>query len=77
MALIDRINKSIDKIDKNINDVEKIELNTEETEVFDRAKSYTYDGKYYLKKGDELTAFACIEYAHGLLDGIRMIKKLI
>jgi hypothetical protein len=38
--------------------------------IVELATQYYEDSKYYLKKGDYLTAFGCINYAHGLLDAI-------
>ena len=37
--------------------------------VFDMASRYVSDAGHSLNKGDLVTAFAQIEYAHGLLDG--------
>lgn len=42
--------------------------------VVDIAKRYYEDTKYYLEKGDYFTAFGCINYAHGLIDGIKKRK---
>lgn len=37
------------------------------------AKSYFKDAKYYIKRGDLVTAFGALNYAHGLLDaGVRL-----
>ncbi|BAA30417.1 52aa long hypothetical protein [Pyrococcus horikoshii OT3] len=37
------------------------------------ARSYFEDAKYYYKKGDYVTAFAAINYAHGFIDaGVRL-----
>ena len=37
-------------------------------EVLDMATRYFKDAKYYKEKGDFVTAFASINYAHGWLD---------
>ncbi len=37
-------------------------------EVFDMASRYFSDAKHYCKKGDFVTAFAAVNYAHGWLD---------
>lgn len=74
---IGRINKDIELFLKNIKEIDSIELNNYENEVVERAKSYFEDTKYYLEKGDLITSFGCITYAHGLLDSIRMIYNLI
>lgn len=37
------------------------------------AKSYFEDAKYYYEKGDYVTAFAALNYAHGFIDaGVRL-----
>ncbi len=37
------------------------------------AKSYFNDAKYYYQKGDYVTAFAALNYAHGFIDaGVRL-----
>nr|WP_157868148.1 DUF357 domain-containing protein [Pyrococcus abyssi] len=37
------------------------------------ARSYFEDAKYYYEKGDYVTAFAAINYAHGFIDaGVRL-----
>ncbi len=74
---IARINKDIELFTKNIKEIGSIDLSDNENEVVERAKSYFEDTKYYLKKGDLITSFGCITYAHGLLDAIRLIYNLI
>jgi len=37
------------------------------------ARSYFNDAKYYYEKGDYVTAFAALNYAHGFIDaGVRL-----
>lgn len=37
------------------------------------ARSYYSDAEYYYKKGDYVTAFAALNYAHGFIDaGVRL-----
>jgi hypothetical protein len=74
---IGRINKDIELFTKNIKEIESIEMDSNENEVIGRAKSYFEDTKYYLEKGDLITSFGCITYAHGLLDAVRIIHNLI
>ncbi|HLC86574.1 MAG TPA: DUF357 domain-containing protein [Candidatus Nanoarchaeia archaeon] len=47
-----------------------IKINTKETaEIFlDMAQRYYEDAKHFMKKGDYVTAFAALNYAHGWLD---------
>lgn len=73
----ERINKDLKIFEENIVEVENLNLNQRELLVKDMAKRYYEDTKYYLKIDDELTSFACIAYAHGLLDSIRIMYNLI
>lgn len=74
---IARINKDIKLFNEIIKQIENMELKNNELEVIKRAKSYFEDTNYYLKKGDLVTSFGCITYAHGLVDAIRLIYNLI
>jgi hypothetical protein len=73
----DRIKKDIVLFESSIAELGPLSFANKEVEVIDQAKRYYEDTKYYLKKGDYFTAFGCINYAHGLVDGIRMIKGLL
>jgi len=44
--------------------------------VLDLAKQYTDDAKYYLSKGDEVTALVDVVYAEGLLDAVIFTENL-
>ncbi|MBF4467975.1 MAG: DUF357 domain-containing protein [Methanobrevibacter arboriphilus] len=66
----ERILIDIEKLDESFEKVESIKLSQEEKEIIKRAENYKEDCKYYLEKGDELTSFGCITYAHGLIDAI-------
>ena len=44
--------------------------------VLDLAKQYTDDAKYYLNKGDEITALIDVVYAEGLLDAVIFNENL-
>lgn len=50
--------------------VKKVDLNSEEIakDFLDMAKRYYEDAEYFLNKGDKVTAFAAIVYAHAWLD---------
>ena len=63
-----RIESDIRQFKENVVEV-KI---TEETEdVVEMAKQYCEDTAYFLEKQDYVTAFGCINYAHGLIDAYR------
>ena len=66
----EKILKDIDKLEVNLKEIEGINFSKKEKEAISRAKDYREDCKYYLEKGDELTSFGCITYAHGLIDAI-------
>ncbi|MGZ7208947.1 MAG: DUF357 domain-containing protein [Methanobacterium sp.] len=72
-----RINKDIELFTKNIKEIYSIDMDSKEIEVIERSKSYFEDTKYFLEKGDLMTSFGCITYAHGLLDSVRIIHNLI
>lgn len=57
---------------------EKDQDNLDKAEDFlDMASRYYEDAKHFREKGDEITAFAALNYAHGWLDAgarIRLFK---
>ncbi|MCX8195025.1 MAG: DUF357 domain-containing protein [Candidatus Micrarchaeota archaeon] len=67
-----RIESDIEQFYANVKEVEANEKNAEVVEL---ARRYCEDTKYFLKKGDFITAFGCINYAHGLIDALRKAKK--
>jgi hypothetical protein len=72
MREVERIKKDIALFEDSIAELDYLSLNGNEEEVVDNAKRYYEDTKYYLEKGDYFTAFGCINYAHGLVDGIKL-----
>jgi FAD synthetase len=53
---------------------EKVQLNEEEAKtVFDWAKRYLEDAKYYLEKGKLETSLTSVAYCEGLLDALRLL----
>jgi len=55
--------------------VKEVEASGENAEVVELAKKYCEDTKYFLQKKDYVTAFGCINYAHGLIDAFRKAKR--
>ncbi|MEM0257543.1 MAG: DUF357 domain-containing protein, partial [Thermofilum sp.] len=45
-------------------------------EIVDLASRYASDAEWYLSRNDCLTALACISYAEGLLDALRLEGKV-
>jgi hypothetical protein len=74
---LNRIKKDIELFTQNIKEIDSIDLDENQIEIVHRAKSYFADTQYYLDKGDFITSFGCITYAHGLIDAIRLIYGLI
>jgi len=52
------------KFGKNV----KIDVDKSSRDFLDMAERYFKDAKYFIEKGDKLTAFAALNYAHGWLD---------
>ena len=70
-----RIKKDIALFEESLIELDSLSKDEEEEGITDLAKRYYEDTKYYLEKGDYFTAFGCVNYAHGLLDGIKKKKK--
>lgn len=73
----ERITKDLTLFEQSLVELASVALTVEEETVVAHAKRYYADTLYYLKKSDYFTAFGCINYAHGLVDGIRYVKGLI
>ncbi|MHC1635575.1 MAG: DUF357 domain-containing protein [Candidatus Methanospirareceae archaeon] len=75
----ERIKRDINLFEGNIKEIKEVlkEKGMEEgdEEIVDLAERYYEDAKYYYDKKDLFTAFGCINYAHGLIDGLKK-KKL-
>ncbi len=65
-----RIEKDIKMFEENLKKISIDSLNEKEKKIVELASQYYEDSKYYLDKKDSLTAFGCINYAHGLLDAV-------
>jgi hypothetical protein len=75
MSEVERIKKDIALFEESMLELDSVSLGAYEEKVVDQAKRYYEDTKYYLEKGDYFTAFGCINYAHGLIDGIKKMKE--
>lgn len=69
---IKKINKYISITEKALEGIKILDKKGEE--VLDMATRYFKDAKYYKDKGDFVTAFASINYAHGWLDAGARLK---
>ena len=64
----ERIESDIRQFYRNVKEVEETPVNAD---ILEQARRYCEDTKYFLEKNDYVTAFGCINYAHGLLDALR------
>ena len=67
--------EAINEAGKNLSKAKGVCLNLDQVakEFLDVAKNYFDDAKHFHKKGDEVTAFAALNYAHGWLDaGVKL-----
>ncbi|MEM3361974.1 MAG: DUF357 domain-containing protein [Candidatus Anstonellaceae archaeon] len=69
---IKRILSDIEQFYKNLNEIKKTPSNSY---IIDLAIRYCQDCSYWLEKGDLISAFGCINYAHGLIDAFRLNKN--
>ncbi len=67
----ERIESDIAQFHENVLEVK---ITPENEEVVELAKKYCEDTAYFLGKKDFVTAFGCINYAHGLIDAYRKAK---
>jgi hypothetical protein len=64
----ERIESDIRQFHEN---VKEVRITDETRDVVELAMRYCADTEYFLKKKDYITAFGCINYAHGLIDAYR------
>ena len=74
MELDERVRKSQEEFDINLRKLDRVELGGPEMRVVELSKMYASDSRSWMQKGDRVTAFSAIEYAHGLLDAIIKTK---
>lgn len=65
-----RIKKDLVMFEENLKKTRQKKLDEIQEKIIELARQYYKDAEYYLDKKDYLTAFGCINYAHGLLDAI-------
>ncbi|MET1160487.1 MAG: DUF357 domain-containing protein [Thermoprotei archaeon] len=69
-SISERVKAYITSVEKALELIKPDELDTSAHKVYELARSYLSDSKYYYEKGDYETALACIAYAEGLLDAL-------
>lgn len=62
-----RIREDIEQFYRNVGKVRN-------AEIAELATRYCKDAEFYLKRRDYVTAFGCINYAHGLIDAARRLE---
>lgn len=69
----------LEKILKEFEELEEFDLNKDEKiiRIIDLSQRYCKDAQYFLDKGDVLTAFGAVNYAHGMIDALRILKGKI
>jgi len=73
--LVAKYIRGAERVIKEIGEIpEDVHLNEEEAKtVFDWAKRYLEDAKYYLEKGKLETSLTSVAYCEGLLDALRLL----
>jgi len=63
-----RIREDIEQFYRSVREVKGAE------EIIELATRYCRDAEFYLEKKDYVTAFGCINYAHGLIDAVKKLE---
>jgi FAD synthetase len=73
--LVAKYIRGAERVIKEIGEIpEDVQLNEEEAKtVFDWAKRYLEDAKYYQEKGKLETSLTSVAYCEGLLDALRLL----
>jgi len=73
--LITKYIRGAERVISEINEIpEDAQLNSKEAEtVFDWAKRYLSDAKYYQEQGQLETSLTSVAYCEGLLDALRLL----
>jgi FAD synthetase len=73
--LITKYIRGADRVVEEIGELpENVQVNEEEAKtVFDWAKRYLEDAKYYQEKGKLETSLTSVAYCEGLLDALRLL----
>jgi FAD synthetase len=72
--LITKYIRGAERVVQEIGQLPDVHLNEEEAKtVFDWAKRYLEDAKYYQKEGKLETSLTSVAYCEGLLDALRLL----
>jgi len=72
LALAERVSAYIRNVELFIEEA-RSGVPREALHVFNLARDYLSDAKYYFSRGDYVTSLSCIAYAEGLLDALRLL----
>ncbi|MBS7658776.1 MAG: DUF357 domain-containing protein [Candidatus Bathyarchaeia archaeon] len=72
----DKADAYIKKVEPIFNKVKFKDARKEVFEVFDYARRYWLDAKHFFIKEDFASSLACISYAEGILDTLRLLKLI-
>lgn len=74
--LITRIETYIRNVEQVLEKIKPQATDTNTREIVDIVESYVKDSRFYLSRGDYITALSAIAYAEGLLDALRLLGHL-
>lgn len=69
-----RVEKYIKGMEERLRNVNIATIEEEKAKVIELARLYTEDSKYYLERGDYITALVDVVYAEGLLDAVSILS---
>ncbi|MEM2873876.1 MAG: DUF357 domain-containing protein [Candidatus Nanoarchaeia archaeon] len=70
----ERLNKEFARTEKALKIIKIVSNKKEVRELYDLAKRYYEDAKYFKEKDDWISAFGALNYAFGLLDAGAKLK---
>ncbi len=73
--LAERVNTYIRNVELFIEEA-RSNVSREALYIFNLARDYLNDAKYYFSRGDYVTSLSCIAYAEGLLDALRLLELI-
>jgi FAD synthetase len=71
--VVERLRAYILNVEQFVEKVLSQNLSEDARRLVELAKSYLSDAKYYYESGDHFTSLACIAYAEGVLDALRLL----
>mgnify|MGYP000571892818 CR=1 FL=1 len=72
----ERVKIYIENVNLVLKDIKNRKISDKAKEIVELVNRYLQDSKHYLEKGDVITSLACVSYAEGLLDALRIMGYL-